>query len=129
VDVRFVCDNRTDPIPLAGDRTAVLAVLQANAPLTDVAGIDTPAPVAANVDYVLPLSRFATVGQQAAARAALADLHDTLAIGEGLAVQAKVIPALTAVAAQSSPSVITSPAADIAPDVTKVLLLGNVTFA
>jgi uncharacterized phage protein gp47/JayE len=128
VDVRFVCDNRVDPIPLAGDLAAVLAELQANAPLTDVAGIGVPAPVAANVDYALPLSRFATADQQAAAVAALGDLHKTLAIGEGLSVQAKVIPALTSVSARPTTSVIITPVVDIAPDVTKVLLLGNVTF-
>lgn len=130
VDVRFVLDGRDNPIPLSGDLATVQAALEANAPLTDVPGIEAIAPDAVAIDYTLPAARFATDEQQEAARQALDDLHLSLAIGEGLAVQAKVIPALAAVSANLQvANVLVSPAGDVAADPTKVLVRGDVIFA
>lgn len=129
VDVRFVCDNRPDPIPTSPDLVTVQAALEANAPLTDVPGILAIAPVPVDVDYVLAVARFSTPTQQAAAQQALVDLHLSLAIGEGLALQGKVIPALSAVPANDAATMVSTPNADIAADPTKVLMLGTVAFA
>lgn len=130
VDLRFLFDGRADPVPLSADLASVLAAVQANAPLTDVPGIQAIAPVAEVIDYTLPVARFSTPEQQSAAVQALSDMHLALKIGDGLSIQANAVPALAAVPGQAgASSVVTSPSVNIDPDPTKFLQLGNVVFS
>jgi uncharacterized phage protein gp47/JayE len=125
VDLRFVMDGRADIVPLSGDIAAVQAAVVAQAPLTDVPGIVTSAPTLQAVNYTLSAILFGHVRLQIAS--ILADLHGKLEIGDGLSVQAQIIPAL-GVISNLPGNFLTAPAVDIASDPTKLLTLGTISY-
>lgn len=125
VNVRFTMDGRADPIPLSADITAVQASIDANKPLTDDAL--AVAPTGTPVDYTLS-SAAVPVASRDAVKAALQQMHRAMAIGDGLSLQSQPIPSIASVAGVKGNFLVT-PSADIAPDPTVVLLLGNVTYS
>lgn len=126
VNIRFVMDGRADPIPLSADIAAVQASIDASRPLTDDAL--AAAPTGTSVDYTLSDALVPAASRPAVA-AALAELHRDLAIGDGLSIQSQAVPGIASVSGIKKGVFLTSPNADIDPDPTVVLLLGNITYA
>jgi uncharacterized phage protein gp47/JayE len=127
VAVRFVMDDRDDIIPTEDDLDAVLAVINAKQPLTDVAGTQVLAPVQVIVNYTLSSSAVPDYNRSLVT-AALKALHRSLEIGAGLSIQTQVIPAIVNSGAVTGNPFLVSPTDDIAPDDTKVLTLGTIIY-
>jgi uncharacterized phage protein gp47/JayE len=124
VTVRFVMDgNPNGFLPGSGDVDNVSAVIEAEKPVTDVVNVKAPTPTAVNYN----LSQTVDASVRPAVAQALAAMHAGLAIGDGLSVQAQIIPAIFA-AGKIKAKFLYAPSLDVAANPDVILTLGTISY-
>ncbi len=130
VTVRFVMDDREDPIPLAEDVEAVQAALDAERPTT--AEVTAAAPTALETDFDITLTPN-TAEVQAAVQAELVDLFRREAepgdgAERGIILLSQMLVAI-GTAAGVEDFVLNSPSADVEPALGELPTVGDFTWS